>query len=394
MSLANKDGQGGASEDRGGGGGCGCALTAVEDRMLANLSDRPELIYERLQLYWSLIGLVGEHSRSIFIFRGITDSSQTHAQVGALFGGFAYAAFISPNNWSGPNGDDDDGMAPAQYIAAFSNGLASATGICCAILSSILFAFLNASPQDKANDFVETFKSQMPGPMIFMMAALMSLVLAAIVVSYTTYGIGVMVFTLLLWIAGLIWLSSIYTKVFKSTEFIRNQENMGSLRKMDNAELARVLRTNAIIGYVSATEVHLLENFEYTDEIHARLSEYYNLIGVVSALIAGMAFSTFTGPPDMHHHPLALSNFLGVTLTISSLAGVLSSLLATIYYALINLTPPALCKTWAIKSLRDLGKPLLLLVVSVASMGLSMLVMTQSIYGTTALVLTILMCEY
>ena len=62
MSLANQDAQGGGREGGGGGGGGGCcALTAVEDRMLANLKDKPELIYERLQLYWSLIGLVSEH---------------------------------------------------------------------------------------------------------------------------------------------------------------------------------------------------------------------------------------------------------------------------------------------------------------------------------------------
>jgi len=251
---------------------------------------------------------------------------------------------------------------------------------------------LNASPKDKAHDFVETFKSQMPGPMIFMMAALVSLVLAAIVVSYTTYNVGILVCSLLLWIAGLIWLTSIYMKVFKMTELNKESGGKESVRKEDKAELARVLKANCIIGFVSATEVHLLENFEYTDEIHTRLSEYYNLIGVVSALIAGMAFGTFVGPPDMSDEQSTTG--LGLCLTISSLAGVLSSLLATVYYALINLTPPALCKTWAIKCLRDLGKPLILLVVSVGFMGLSMLVMTEEIYGITALVLTILMCEF
>ena len=306
-------------------------------------------------------------------------------------------AYIAPNNWppSDDDGDDDGGSGSddgsssgtrrllgsddgsddggddgnasdsgAQYVAGFMNGLATSSGLTCAVLSTLLFAFMNSNPKEKAADFVNTHKVLCSLPMLFLVITILSLLPAAITVGYTTYDTPITVLVAVFWTSGVAYLFAHAVLVYKNTEDLQQSKEAKTSTDIDK-EL-EIATSSFSVRYVSFTEVHLLQNHKNGDEIHHRLESYYNGIGVVSALIGGLAFSTFTGPPDTT--TTVENDIVGFFLTLSGLTGILSSLLATVYYALLETVPAERTKEWAISSLRYLGKPLLLLVVCIFSM--------------------------
>ena len=139
-------------------------------------------------------------------------------------------------------------------------------------------------------------------------------------------------------------------------------------------------------------ELKMLKNKLPNDELFDRLVSYWTMLGGIPAFVGTFGFATLTSTGaglevtltelnSCFHAPSCRNPALGILLFLSGACGYLSAIFAGVFFQALNSSSPNAVAKWMTKFIGLLWLPMGNLAASVATLGISLLIISGDLYG-------------